>query len=169
MIEEYKDVVKLHRDNGYYINVQGLKDKKGCSIEYPSNYLMESPIIGINYKYLLVNDGLEIYSYKNSEPLNQIEYPCPDYAKRVIILGDVSLKCIALNINLMLLKIYDENKKELPFVDFLSIFKKPKDSKREKIFREYCTNYLMNIDADIEGVDGEMEKLMTDLIDRGGF
>lgn len=166
---DYSGLIKLHDKNGYYVNILGRKNRGGCTIEYPSNYLTNQPIVGISYTYMITEDGLNIYSYKNDKKLNEIEYKCPDIARRIIIYQDIILKCFALGISVKLLKIKNELNESLELKDFFDILAPPKDTQKERQLKEFLINLLNGELETAEGLDVEIVKIIIKLLEDGGF
>lgn len=170
MTDDFKDIIDIHDKNGYCVKIFGLENKVGCSVQFPSNYLIDKPFSNLNYKYIITKNGINIYVHEDDKIVKEIEHTCPDTARRVLILEDVILKCLGLKISMYLIKIKNENNETVHLKDLFKILKAPKQIKKEKLLKDYMIDILNGgQEVAVEGLDDELEQNVLKLLLTGGF
>ncbi len=161
------NLLEFHIKYNYYIDIK--KTKRGCSVYYPSNFLLEEPMHAKVAEYQILPQGVK---YREVESPDWTKIKLEDYVKRLFVTTDIILnmgyRCITKN----LVMLNDKPINELNIPHVLPPPIRKEDLQREEqlgsIYFDMFTNSVDEASAQSLGVLRGYRAIKK-LIDDGGI
>src|SRR5690349_3158058 len=113
------NLLEFHARHGYYIRVQPLKKGTGCFAEFPAT-LEKKPFISA---YIVEPHQITVTVDMEGREFPMQVIPCPIYASRLLISGDIAVTAQKVKISEKLICFYNGSNQESKIMEMIELTK----------------------------------------------
>lgn len=160
------NLLEFHARHGYYIRVQPLKKGSGCFAEFPAT-LEKKPFVSA---YIVEPHQITVTIDMEGKDFPMQVIPCPIYASRLLISGDIAITAAKMKISEKLICYFNGSHQPTKLLDTIAL------TEDEKV-KEASLATLINLNVLSDGtihlaqeynvVDGY--EVVKKMISKGGF
>lgn len=166
------DLTELHDTAVYFVRITSI-DETCIEVIYPSNVLVEPIIESVLVRYNLENNIITKTVFNNSgDVIDTIDIKTPDYAKRIVVLADIIMKCGQLLINSKLIFKYKDGIKLPQEEVILELLVKPDNRYYELVLFNMFNSLMIGKDSTLLAeANGVLEgyNLLLTVLEMGGI
>ena len=166
------DLTELHDTAVYFVRITSI-DETCIEVIYPSNVLIEPVIEPVLVRYDVQNDVVTKTVFNNNgDVIDTIDIKAPEYARRIVVLADIVMKCGQLSINSKLIFKYKDGVKLPQEETILELLSKPDNRYSELVLFNMLNSLMTGKDsASLAEANGVLEgyNLLLTVLEMGGI